>query len=74
MKITNALFVAVTVVTAMWLGYTQAQQQKQIAVLEQYVQTQQEIICLNANSLPNQFYEHKDSCFGVAASVIQRHK
>lgn len=46
---------------------------KQIEVLEHYTMLQQEIICMNKDSLPIQYQEHKDFCLGVAGSVALRH-
>lgn len=46
---------------------------KQIEVLEHYTMLQQEVICMNTDSLPIQYSEHAISCNGIEASVLLRH-
>ncbi|WP_323885486.1 hypothetical protein [Aeromonas caviae] len=53
---------------------TEYKHQKEMEILEHYIQMQQEIICLNANSLPIQFQEHKEACYGVEGSIMLRHQ
>ncbi|WP_429078108.1 hypothetical protein [Aeromonas hydrophila] len=73
-KSTRWLFVMTLAIITTMIGYFNHKQEKQIEILEHYIQTQQEIICLNANSLPIQFQEHKEACYGVEGGVLLRHQ
>lgn len=54
-------------------GIHEGNQEKQIEALEQLVQKQHEVICMNSNSLPLQYSEHQIMCTGVVAEVLHRH-
>ncbi|MCE9850241.1 hypothetical protein LZ626_19385 [Aeromonas allosaccharophila] len=73
-KIANVITAIVIIASAICMGYIDNQQTKRITVLEEIVQAQQEIICLNVNSLPIQFQEHKEACYGVEGGVLLRHQ
>ncbi|MBS4707331.1 hypothetical protein J4G57_05410 [Aeromonas caviae] len=73
-KSTRWLFVMTLAIITATVGYFNHKQQQRFEILEHYIQTQQEIICLNANSLPIQFQEHKEACYGVEGGVLLRHQ
>ncbi|MCS3766154.1 hypothetical protein HNP12_000193 [Aeromonas hydrophila] len=54
-------------------GLHESNQAQQIEALEQIVQKQHEVICMNSNSLPLQYSEHQVMCTGVVAEVLHRH-
>ncbi|WP_429098086.1 hypothetical protein [Aeromonas veronii] len=54
-------------------GIHESNQNNRIEALEQLVQKQHEVICMNERSLPLQYSEHAIMCTGVVSEVLQRH-
>lgn len=68
----NLFIIVIGVLVGVITG-SSIKQARQIEALEQLVQKQHEVICMNERSLPLQYSEHAVMCTGVVSAVLQRH-
>ncbi len=68
----NLFIIVIGVLVGVITG-SSIKQARQIEALEQLVQKQHEVICMNERSLPLQYSEHAVMCTGVVSEVLQRH-